>query len=262
MPRGSAVKWFVVSVVLVLAAAACGSPQETETVDDPTAAPGEVSATLGDAPDEVRGNVVEIPVNIEGFEVVKADGDTSGSTGHFHVFIDKDPVEVGEAIPTGQPDIVHSAENPIKLWGMAVGTHEVHIVLGDGTHKRIHEDVDLSFEVNVEGPSVDGKAPATIEEGETLTIELASEGVEIVTGDGDRSGDTGHYHVLVDPAEPPAPNDVIPAAADNKIVHTTEATVEIEDLAKGEHTIWVVLGDGTHTAFAPPVMDKLTVTVM
>jgi hypothetical protein len=35
----------------------------------------------------------------------------------------------------------------------------------------------------------------------------------------------------------------------------------VSGLEKGEHTIWVVLGDGTHKAFDPPVIDKLTVTV-
>ncbi|MGH7855945.1 MAG: DUF4399 domain-containing protein, partial [Candidatus Binatia bacterium] len=101
----------------------------------------------------------------------------------------------------------------------------------------------------------------SIDEGETLTVELTSEGVEIRKADGDRSGESGHFHVLVDPDTPPKSGDVVPGAVENEIIHTTERTTEIAGLAKGEHTIWVVLGDGTHTAFDPPVMDKLTVTV-
>ena len=264
MSRGRALKLFVLAALMMLmgAAVACGNGDTgTDAAGETETPTGEVSATLGDVPDTVEGNVVTIPVNIDGIEIVPADGDTSGETGHFHVFVDSDPPDEGDTIPVGQPGIIHSAENPIKLWGMAVGEHTIHVVLGNGAHTRIEQDIDLTFEVDVEGPSVDGTAPATLDEGETLEIELASEGVEIRTADGDRSGESGHYHVLVDPESPPEPKDVIPEASENEIVHTTEDSVEIEGLAKGAHTIWVVLGDGTHTAFDPVVMDKLTVTV-
>ena len=40
-----------------------------------------------------------------------------------------------------------------------------------------------------------------------------------------------------------------------------ESSTTITGLTAGEHIIWVVLGDGTHKAFDPPVMDKLTVVV-
>ena len=230
-----------------------------------------VSLSIGDTPDSVEGNVVSLPVDIEGIDIKAPDGDDSGESGHFHVFIDKEPVEVGEVIPR-EAGVVHSADNPIKLYGLSPGEHEFTVVLGDGTHTRIEEDVEDSVTVDVEGPSVDGTAPATIESGEDLTVELEAEGVEIKAADGVSSDDSGHFHVLVDPKEAPKAGDPIQAPvagneesieelAEQGIYHTAKSEQVIEGLEKGEHIIWVVLGDGTHTAWDPAVMDRLTVTV-
>ena len=234
-------------VMLMLTASACA--QEPEQ-----------SMEIGDPPSSIEGNVVSMEVELEGVEIVAADGDTSGETGHFHVFIDKDPVSVGEVIPM-EAGVVHTAENPIKLYGLSVGDHTITVVLGDGTHKRFGEDLEEQVTVDVRGPSVDGTAPATIEEGDELSVGLKSEGVEIVAADGERSDESGHFHVLVDPESPPEAGELIPAPEENKVIHTTEGQASIGGLEEGVHTLWVVLGDGQHYAFDPPVMDKLTVTV-
>lgn len=249
----------LVACVLLIGSIACA------TDDDGDAAPtdvaeAEVSMSLGSVPDSVEGNVVEIPVDIEGVEIVKADGDTSGDTGHFHIFIDKDPVAEGETIAK-ERNIVHSAENPIKLWGLSPGEHEFTVVVGDGAHTRIHGDLEESVTVDVEGPTVQGGVPATVKEGDDVQVQLSSEGVDIVAADGDTSGESGHYHILVDPETPPEAGDTIPEAEEGSIYHTAESSLMIEGLEKGEHVIWVVLGDGAHEAFDPPVMDKLTVVV-
>jgi hypothetical protein len=242
-------------VVLAFVGTACAGVQKDEAEDQTAAAP---SLTLGAA--SVEGNVATLPVTLKDFEIVKADGDTSGKTGHFHVFIDRDPIAVGEVIPK-EKGIVHSADNPIKVWGLKPGHHEFTVVLGDGTHKRIDAGAEDSTELDVKGASVWGTVPATAMKGDDVTVELESKGVEIVKADGDMSGKTGHYHVLVDPATPPKAGMTIPEAKEGSVYHTTESSVTISDLAVGEHTIWIVLGDGTHMAFDPPVMDKKTVTV-
>ncbi len=156
---------------------------------------------------------------------------------------------------------MHSTENPIRIYGLSVGEHTVTVVLGDGMHTRIVEDAEETFTVDVKGPSVQATAPATVSAGEDVTVEITSEGVEIVAADGDTSGDTGHFHLLIDPEETPKAGEVIPEAEEGKIIHTTEGSVTLSGLESGEHTIWVVLGDGVHAAFDPPVMAKLTVTV-
>jgi hypothetical protein len=245
----------LLSVVLAISGLACAQQE-----DEPEAQDGGMSLQIGDVPDSAEGNVVTLPVTVDGVEIVKADGDTSGESGHFHVFIDKEPVAEGETIPV-ERDVVHSAENPIKLWGLEAGEHDFTVVVGDGTHKRIHPDLEDSVNVEVEGPSVRGTAPATLEEGEDLEIELEADGVEIVAADDERNEESGHFHILVDPEQPPEAGELIPAPVANEIIHTIESSATVEDLEAGEHTIWIVLGDGKHYAFDPAVMDKRTVTV-
>ncbi len=245
-------------IFAVLAFVALGCAQDEDPPEASAAA--ELSLTIGDVSETVGGNVAEIPVELEGLELVAPDGDTSGDTGHLHAFIDKDPVDVGETIPR-EAGVVHSVDNPIMLYGLSVGEHEITVVAGDGTHTRIGEGIEDSVTIDVEGPSIDGTAPATLDEGEDLEVEITSEGVDVVAADGDDSGDSGHYHVLVDPEEPPAAGETIAAPKEGEIYHSAEDAVTVEGLETGEHTIWVVLGDGLHNAFDPAVMDKLTVTV-
>jgi hypothetical protein len=264
---GGGMKKSVLSLVvgLILVGASCAQQEDTQ---EPST---EQSIALGDVAESVRGNVVTIPVNVKGLKIVKADGDTSGESGHFHVF-SGGVVDVGETIPTG-PGIVHTADNPIKIYGQGPGKHTFQIVVGDGTHKRFGEELFLETTVDVKGPSVFGDAPPTIDAGEDLEVDLRAEGVEIVKADGDDSGETGHFHVIVDSASPPKAGRPIPPAGSRpprpgsglpyreQFIHTPESSATVSDLAKGEHTIWVVLGDGNHRAFEPAVMDKLTVTV-
>lgn len=222
--------------------------------------PEVVSLSVGDVPASVKGNVVSIPVSVSGFEVRKADGDTSGKTGHYHVFVDRAPVDVGTAIVMG-PGIVHSAESPIKVYGLGIGEHDLHVVLGDGTHKRVLGKVEEEVTVDVKGPAVRAIAHPAIDVGDDLLVRFLKEDVKIVKPDGDMSGKTGHYHVLIDPAEPPVPGEVIAPPEPGKIIHTADPKVTLKGLEKGQHEVWVVIGDGEHRAFDPPVMAKLIVVV-
>jgi hypothetical protein len=204
---------------------------------------------------------VTIPVTVKGIEIVKADGDTSGDSGHFHVFIDREPLEVGEVIPK-EAGIVHTTDQPIKVYGLTKGEHTLTVVVGDGAHKRFGEDLEDSVTVNVEGPTLDASTAASVPDAEDIAVVVKSEGVEIVAANGDASGKSGHYHVLIDPASPPKAGETIPAPQPGKIIHSTEESIVVPPLPLGEHTLWVVLGDGNHKAFDPPVMDKLTLTVV
>jgi hypothetical protein len=93
--------------------------------------------------------------------------------------------------------------------------------------------------------------------GQPLSIDVAVAGVQLVKADGDTSGRTGHLHAIVD-IEPTA-GQPIPVAPG--IVHSATAPIVVTGLTPGEHTIWIVLGNGGHVPFDPPVMDKITVAV-
>jgi hypothetical protein len=83
-----------------------------------------------------------------------------------------------------------------------------------------------------------------------------------VTRAGDNTPNVGHHHLLVDVNTPLDPNAPIPS--DKNHLHfgggQTEARLE---LAPGEHTLQLVLGDAEHKLFKPPVVSKkirITVT--
>ena len=72
---------------------------------------------------------------------------------------------------------------------------------------------------------------------------------------------TGHHHMLVDLDELPPLE--LPLPKNNHVIHfgggQTETTLE---LAPGEHTLQLLLGDHAHIPHQPPVIsDKITVTV-
>jgi len=72
---------------------------------------------------------------------------------------------------------------------------------------------------------------------------------------------TGHHHLLIDTAEPINPDEPIPH--DKQHLHFGGGETEmLLDLPPGKHTLQLVLGDGNHYSFNPPLMSKkITITV-
>jgi hypothetical protein len=228
----------------------------------PTAAP---TLRLSTAPTAtaVSGNTATIALDASGIRIVAPDGDTSGKTGHFHVFIDKEPVAAGQTIPKG-PGIVHTAENPIYLTGLTDGDHKLAIVLGDGVHRRIGDALVIQT-IKVTGPTVHLTAPATVAAGQPVTVTATVEGVKLVKAADDKSakdGSTGHLHIFVNKS-PVAPGGAPIASGDPAIIHTAATTTVIPAalLKAGDNTIWVELGYADHTPFSPEIVDKVVVTV-
>jgi hypothetical protein len=82
-----------------------------------------------------------------------------------------------------------------------------------------------------------------------------------VTHAGAGFGDSGHHHLFIDTDEPIDLGEPIPQ--DRNHLHygagETEALIE---LPPGEHTLQLVLGDGKHFNFDPPLVSKkITITV-
>jgi Domain of unknown function (DUF4399) len=82
-----------------------------------------------------------------------------------------------------------------------------------------------------------------------------------VTHAGDDFPNSGHHHLLIDVNEPLDPNEPIPADKDH--MHFVAGQTEIRlELPPGKHTLQLVLGDGRHYPFNPPlVSEKITITV-
>lgn len=208
----------------------------------------------------IKGNVVSLDLEAQGIAIKPADGDTSGRTGHYHVFVDKPAVAVGEPIPM-ERGVIHSATEPIPVPGLSVGRHKLAVVLGDGAHTRITDEL-AEVEVDVGGPSVRSTAPAEAPAATGFNIESQVEGVRLVppASDSGSPGTTGHLHVVIDPSSPPAA-DGVPIPNDPTHIHTAESSHRVTGLAPGQHNIWVVLGDKSHVPYAPLVADQVVVTV-
>lgn len=254
------------TLLCVVVAGGCASSATTQAPPSPTPSPsGGVSLSIISpaAGAVVRGDTADLRLALSGITLVKADGDTSGRTGHFHVFIDKAPVAPGEIIPTG-PGIVHSATNPVQLTGLSAGDHTLIVVLGDGVHRRIAA-VQAQTSLMVTGPSVQLSAPARVDAGQPVTVTVDTQGVRLVKGAEDTSnkdGSSGHLHIFVN-KEPGVSGTVIPSG-DPAIIHTAATTTVIPAtlLNPGANTIWVQLGYADHTPFDPPVVDKVVITVV
>ena len=221
-----------------------------------SAQPAPVLSFATPPPASISGNVATFDVAANGVAIVPANGDTSGATGHFHVFVDRPVPGPGEVIP-GETGIIHTTDGRVTLSGLTTGRHRIAVVLGDGTHRRIGSLV-VEADVMVQGPSVVLAAPATVAAGEAVTIEAGVDGLRLTAADGDRSGQSGHLHFFVDRAPTPAGQ---PIPREDGIIHTTETKVSIPGLAPGVHTVWVVAGDGVHVPLAGPVMAKTTFVV-
>ncbi len=72
---------------------------------------------------------------------------------------------------------------------------------------------------------------------------------------------TGHHHLLIDTKEEINPDEPIPH--DKNHLHFGAGETETRlDLPPGKHTLQLVLGDGNHYSFTPPLISKkITITV-
>lgn len=250
----------VVAAGLMLVGAACGNDPGPPASSRPDRGAAEReegdSAQLAFAirpPSVVQGNVVTLDLAVRGVTIVPADGDTSGRTGHLHVFVDRPTPAPGAAIPK-EAGIIHTTDTRVAVNGLSVGPHRFSVVLGDGAHRRMGDAI-VEADVTVQGPSVVASAPALVQNGEAVPVEIKVEGLRLLAADGDQSGQSGHLHLFVD--RPPTPAGQ-PVPREDGIIHTTETTVPLSGLAPGEHTVWVVAGDGVHTPLSPSVMAKIT----
>ncbi|MGH9177467.1 MAG: DUF4399 domain-containing protein [Acidimicrobiales bacterium] len=204
----------------------------------------------------LTGNTVELEPSGAGVRIVEPDGDTSGRTGHYVVFLDRDPVPLGDRIPEAGENVVEAFESPIQLTGLTPGRHTVSVVLSDGARRRIGE-TEARTEMTVQQPTLSATAE-DVEAKDPVVIDVEVQGAQLVEPNGDTSGTTGHLAVFID-REPTAVGAPVPQELG--IVFTAQDRIVLEDLGGGEHELWVVLVNGAGVPFDPMVADKVTVEV-
>ena len=94
-----------------------------------------------------------------------------------------------------------------------------------------------------------------------VTIRFGLRGMGVAPA-GVTAPNTGHHHLLVDIAE--LPPDNLPMPATEQIRHFGLGQTEVSlELAPGQHTLQLVLGDALHIPHDPPVRsEKITITVV
>lgn len=104
-----------------------------------------VAAPTAAAPTTVTVTITP-PLNIK----APAAGDLTSF--HVHYFIDTPATAAGTAVPTGNPQIIHSAALTQDLGALAPGTHTVTVVLGQISHVACEARGSVTFNVAATAP--------------------------------------------------------------------------------------------------------------
>lgn len=200
----------------------------------------------------LQGNTATLEINNAGVRLVEPDGDTSGRTGHLVVFVDAEPVAVGEKAEAGE-GVIEAWENPVRITGLTSGRHEIAVIVADGNRVRMSENA-ATAEMRVNRPTLHATAPEKNEAGASVPIAIEVEGVQVAPPGPDTSGATGHFALFVN-REPTAPG--VPVPQERGVLLASDTVVNVPGLGGGEHFVWVMLVKGDGTPFDPFVADRV-----
>lgn len=240
------------------ALAGCGGDDSFERARELRRRDAGADLRIGGIPEDgmLLGNTATLELSASGLRLVEPDGDTSGRTGHFVVFVDAEPVGVGARVEPGE-GVIEAFENPVRVTGLGVGSHELAVVVADGASRRMNDHLATAT-VRVKPPTLKASAPRENAAGAPVPVSIEVEGVQPAPAGPDTSGATGHFALFVD-REPPPPGDPVPV--ERGIVHSADLVVNVPDLEGGEHFVWVVLLKGDRTPFDPLVADRVVFEV-
>ena len=93
-----------------------------------------------------------------------------------------------------------------------------------------------------------------------VTVRFGLRGIGVAPA-GVETPNTGHHHLLIDVTDMPSFDAPLPA--NDNVRHFGGGQTEVElELAPGQHTLQLVLGDALHRPHNPPVTsDRITITV-
>ena len=138
-------------VFLACVLAACSPIASGEAATPPTATPSASAGSLASvsASWEQDGGDVLVHVEATGFEVRFVQDDTTGATGHLHLFVDRPPVAAGGQIGF-EEGIIHSVYGEIRVPELEPGSHTIWVVVADGTDAAFDPLVATRLDVTVE----------------------------------------------------------------------------------------------------------------
>jgi hypothetical protein len=116
--------------------------------------------------------------------------------------------------------------------------------------------------INAGTPAPDGVmlyiiSPANGEEvSGPVTVRFGLRGMGVAPAGVDREL-TGHHHLLINVKEMPAMDKPLPSDENHRHFGGGQTEVAL-DLAKGTHTLQLLLGDKDHIPFDPPIVSEKT----
>jgi hypothetical protein len=111
--------------------------------------------------------------------------------------------------------------------------------------------------VNIVSPKSGAKVKSPV------TIVFGHKGMQI-TPAGDKTPNSGHFHLLIDQA---VPTDLtVPLPTTDHLLHygkaQTEVTLDADKLPAGKHTLQLIMGDASHIPHNPALVSKkITITI-
>lgn len=80
---------------------------------------------------EVDGEEVTVTVEAHDFNLGFIPGDSTGDSGHLHLYVNRPPPRNGDPIPIGVEGILHSPDDEVSV-ALPPGDHVLWVVIGDG----------------------------------------------------------------------------------------------------------------------------------
>jgi len=262
-----------------LGVAALASPSFAQNADKPalTPSPPGAKAYFVDLKDGATiGPKTTVHFGLEGMGVAPA-GVVKANTGHFHLLIDTTLAALDAPIPNDENDLHYGAGQTQATVTLTPGKHTLQLVLGDANHVPhsppvmspvIHVTVaeqapapaaaaappasgrhasPANAKVYIEAPANGAYVPTT------FTVRFGLTGMGVAPAGFDKPN-SGHHHLIVDselpPFDKPIPND------ENHLHYGAGQTEASVTLAKGKHTLQLLLGDANHVPHDPPVYSQ------
>ncbi len=196
------------------------------------------------------------------------------NSGHFHLLIDTELPALDQPIPSDDNHLHYGAGQTEATITLTPGKHTLQLLMGDANHVP-HSPPVMSPLVHVtvaEPASAPAAAAAPARHPSpknarvyivspvngayvptTFTVRFGLVGMGVAPAGFDKPN-TGHHHLIIDSALPPFDQ---PIPNDENHLHfgagQTEAAVT---LAKGKHTLQLLLGDAVHIPHDPPVYSQ------
>lgn len=273
---------------VVLLAAGCKS----SSYGPAAAASGAPTVNIVGSP-AVLGSTVTLSLASTGIAIRDADGDASGHSGHYVVFVDKEPPAPGTKIVTADEadGVYHTSDKTLAVRGEETGPHQFVVVLADGTNARLGDTEGrisatvpppgLTLSVDQSGGTCQGALVSVTPGGFSLPVvtadpaQLSVQGVAVVpttnatlpsatttTAAGVPAGAT----TTVPPSPPAAvtyfvdrlPTSGAATSADLGQVTAASLGVCLTGLARGHHSVWAITVDSTGAPLTVPIEGRIT----